>query len=504
MIFSAYKSIFPLRIVFFLMIVYLGSSCNKEETYFNLPAYGPTQVFYALTDQNKILTYNAKDVRIVNGSVTLSGLAADELMMDIDFRPATGELYGVSNQNKLYIIDLVTGTATAVSTSSFTPTLSGTTISVDFDATIDRIRLVGNTGQNLRIHPETGLVEGVDASISNTNIVGIAYNNSFAGTTSTTLYDIEAKENALYKQSGATLTKVGNLNLEIGGNSCFDISPDNSKALAVGTNSEGTRLYTINLSNGNATLAGKFVTGTIIKSIAIPTNPVAYAVGTSNQLYIFDPTLTTPTIYTKTITGLQSGETIYGIDMRPMNGVLYAMGSSNRLYTINIGTGAVTSIGIISTTLNGTSFGFDFNPLTDMIRVVSNTGQNLRINPVNAIATVDTGISPVSATLSAAAFSYNFRLASSTALYVIDHTADKLYRQDPNTGILTAIGDLGINVEAANGFDTVYAGSDMALVIFTVGSVNRCYQIDLTTGTAKSLFTFPYAVTGFALGLRFI
>jgi hypothetical protein len=500
--FFAYKNLHCYKIICFTILAISLWSCNKDETYVNLPAYGPAQVFYALTDQNKIVTYDAKDVRSSIATAILNGLATNEVMMDIDFRPATGELYGISNQNKLYIIDTTTGTATAVSTTIFSPIINGTTLSIDFDPTTDRIRLVSNTGQNLRINPETATIEGTDASISNTSISGIAYNSSFSGTTSTTLYAIDANANTLNKQSGGTLTKVGDLAVVIGSNSCFDISPNNTKVFGVGKNSEGTRLYTIDLTSGKATLAGKFSTGTTIISIAIPASPVAYAVSQSNNLFIFDPTLTTATVYTKALTGLQTGETIYGIDIRPLNGVLYALGSSNRLYTINFATGAAMQVGLLSTALNGTSFGFDFNPITDQIRIVSNTGQNLRVNPNTAAVTTDVNITTPTATISAAAYSYNFRLASSTALYVVDHTVDKLYRQEPNTGVLTEVGALTVNVAAANGFDIVYAGADFAFGIFTVGSKNICYNIDLSTGAATPVFEFPYAVTGFALGLK--
>src|SRR3982750_1984429 len=76
------------------------------------------------------------------------------------------------------------------------------------------------------------------------------------------------------------------------------------------------------------------------------------------------------------ITGLQTGETLVGIDVRPSNQLLYGVGSSSRLYTINPLTGAAPVVGAAGAfTLNGTSFGVDFNPVVDRVRVVGNTGQ---------------------------------------------------------------------------------------------------------------------------------
>src|SRR6478752_6741002 len=45
------------------------------------------------------------------------------------------------------------------------------------------------------------------------------------------------------------------------------------------------------------------------------------------------------------VTGLQGGETLVGIDVRPANQLLYGVGSSSRLYTINPLTGAAAQVG---------------------------------------------------------------------------------------------------------------------------------------------------------------
>ena len=127
-------------------------------------------------------------------------------------------------------------------------------------------------------------------------------------------------------------------------------------------------------------------------------------------------------------------EVILGIDMRPATSQLYALGSSSRLYAINMASGAATAIGMTSFTaaLSGTSFGFDFNPTVDRIRIVSNTGQNLRAHPVTgAIAATDVSLNPGSPSVDAAAYTNNFAGAASTTLYDIDYATDKLYIQSP-------------------------------------------------------------------------
>lgn len=490
-------------LILLIAAIFTISSCKKGDPIINLPLLGPNQEFYALADNN-LLKFNAGNIKTAASQVAVTGLiASTEKLLSIDFRPATGELYAVSNASIIYVIDATSGKARAITSTTFTPSLAGDVVSLDFNPVVDRIRIVTNTGQNLRLNPETGLVVATDGAINNSNINGIAYNNNYAGAETTTLYDIDFAAKVLYKQdppNNGTLVKVGDLQLDLGTNVSFDISADGKNALAIGKTSAQHHLYTINLATGLAELVGRFPSNLNIQGIAMPVNQMAYAVSANNLQVI---NLTKPSIVNEAITGLQSGETILGMDMRPLNGQLYALGSTSRLYTVNIGTGAFTEVGLLSTALSGTSFGFDFNPVSDLIRVVSNTGQNLRVAPTTAAVTVDANITTASATLSAAAYTNNFKGATATALYFIDHTTDKLYSQGANTGILTAIGDLKVNIESANGFDVISTTTtNIAYGIFTVEGKNAIYRIDLATGTATVNRELDAAVTAFTLGLR--
>ncbi len=84
------------------------------------------------------------------------------------------------------------------------------------------------------------------------------------------------------------------------------------------------------------------------------------------------------------ISGMMANEVVRSIDFRPSNGKLYAIGSFGNIYTLNLNTGAASFVSQISTPLNGSSFGMDFNPVVDRLRVITDADQNLRIN-------VDTG-----------------------------------------------------------------------------------------------------------------
>ena len=140
----------------------------------------------------------------------------------------------------------------------------------------------------------------------------------------------------------------------------------------------------------------------------LPMNPApatpgdTFGLTSANRLVTFNRA--TPSVRTAVaISGLQAGEQLLGIDIRPGGmpaGELYALGSSGRIYSINTASGAATQKAMLAadsmdmdapfTALDGTDFGVDFNPVVDRLRVVSNTGQNLRIN-VDSGATITDG-----------------------------------------------------------------------------------------------------------------
>lgn len=90
-------------------------------------------------------------------------------------------------------------------------TLTGNVRSIDFNPTVDRIRIVTSSGQNFRAHPDTGAVVFTDAPLSfkagdvnvgeTAGIVSAAYANSVAAAVSTVLYDIEAGNDVLATQA---------------------------------------------------------------------------------------------------------------------------------------------------------------------------------------------------------------------------------------------------------------------------------------------------------------
>lgn len=224
-------------------------------------------------------------------------------------------------------------------------------------------------------------------------------------------------------------------------------------------------------------------------------------------------------ISSATITGLQPGESILGIDFRPKNGQLYGLGSNSRVYIIDPATGVATFAFSFTTTsgmtvlLSGTSFGFDFNPAADRLRIMSNTGQNLRVVPDNAATGVagttflDGDINPSSASVNGVAYDNNDNdPATGTELYALDVNTDLLYEiNPPNAGTLVNPLPVNLKLEGEGGFDiaprNANVTTDIGLALYEVNKKSTLFQIDVETGETRILAKYKKDVmyTGLAI-----
>lgn len=219
---------------------------------------------------------------------------------------------------------------------------------------------------------------------------------------------------------------------------------------------------------------------------------------------------------------LPAGERLVGMDYRISKGVLFTLSRSGRLYTINTDTGVVTPVGTAApAALEGAVFGVDFNPVADRIRVVSNSGQSLRLHPdTGAVAAVDPAVAyePGDAqagqkpALMAAAYTYNKKDEKLTTNYAIDGRSGMLVRQgsvegvqpvvSPNTGRLFTVGPLGTGAlqDAALDIADVSGAAFAALQTATQGPY-RLYLVNLDSGKAEALGTLAggAAVVGIAV-----
>jgi len=193
-------------------------------------------------------------------------------LVGIDYRPQTGQLYGLgvaeaANTATLYLLDPQTGAATAVGAAGqiaffdaagspvdLPPAAAG--YGFDFNPTVDRVRVTTGTGLNFRVNPNNGAP--VDGNLNNTaappaltntdglinalplgstGITGAAYTNSFGQSLTggvTTQYVIDAASDRIFIQNppnAGTLTAglpiaMGGSPLDFSAVNGFDIPSD--------------------------------------------------------------------------------------------------------------------------------------------------------------------------------------------------------------------------------------------------------------------------------------
>lgn len=229
-------------------------------------------------------------------------------------------------------------------------------------------------------------------------------------------------------------------------------------------------------------------------SHAAPQTEQVYGVTSSQFLVSWNSSAPAAMTSGVALTGLQFNEQILAIDFRPATGALLGVGSSNRLYDINRITGLATQIGaVFSIPLNGSQFGYDFNPTIDRSRVDTDVNRNYVVHPDTAGITqatdlffaagdVNAGIDPNVVHI---AYTNSFPGATLTQLYGIDTNLDVLVTQANSAGTLGTVGGLGINVNGIGGFDISGAtGIAYASLIPEGSSQSSFYRLNLATGQA--------------------
>ncbi len=224
--------------------------------------------------------------------------------------------------------------------------------------------------------------------------------------------------------------------------------------------------------------------------------------GAAQQLIAFDsatPATVTPIGF---ISGLASNQTLTGIDFRPSNGKLYAIGiaavsvtDTMQLFTVDVATAALTPVGsgiAISSTADP-RFSIDFDPVADVLRVVTSNGANYRVNPdTGALILQDTSISSSSVITGIVdvAYSNNVPGALTTTLYAYELFDDTIGRiggpngsPSPNGGVYTAIGSSGRAVlSGAVGFDISGATGTAYLSLYEASFLYSFYTVNLLSG----------------------
>lgn len=214
----------------------------------------------------------------------------------------------------------------------------------------------------------------------------------------------------------------------------------------------------------------------------------------TNQLVSFD-SATPGATSVRAISGLQGGDFLSAFDARPANKSLFGLavnGTTGRLYNINRNTGQATLASTIRTPLIGSFFGVDFNPAVDRLRIVSNLGQNLRINVDTGETTVDTALQYAAGDRNAgapplviaSAYSNNTAGTAATTLYGLDLNTQSLVTQaPPNNGTLNTIGSLSSILFPEAAFDI----SGVTGVAYAILNGFELATVNLTTGATATI-----------------
>jgi hypothetical protein len=255
------------------------------------PVPGPMLFAYNYTNDH-LVAFLASTPGTLASDIPLTGLDATEFLVGIDFRPATGELYALATSvsgDRLVTIDTSSGAVTPVA-AGFLASTPGGYFGFDFNPVVDRIRVVSNLDSSLRLNPNTGAIAGTDTNLAyaatdpnvgvDPDVVHVAYTNGYAGAVSTTLFGIDVGLDALVRigsengtpvsPNSGQLTTIGPLGVDATSSGGFHIDPDTGVGWAALRVGNVSRLYSIDLATGAATLAGSIGSGGDFDGLTVP------------------------------------------------------------------------------------------------------------------------------------------------------------------------------------------------------------------------------------------
>ena len=517
------------------------------------------QTIYGLTTDSKLVSFSASTPATIITNVAITGVAVGQTLVGMDVRPATGELfalgYNATNDSvTTYVINPTTAVATAKAT-TIKLTGLGSSIGFDFNPTVDRIRVVGKTGKNYRLNPNNGALAATDSTLryaatdANTGktpgATAAAYTNSYIGTTGTQLYVYDETQKVIAFQNPPN-DGILNTQPALGGVSALAIISDMdiytnpnsptfaSTAYAAVRTGALDSLYSLNITTGLLTNIGAL--GAAVVDIAVAINRtlpalqgnlafgLTFTAGNAAFNFLkFDTKNPNYIRSSQVITGLKTGQTIMGLDMRPQDLTLYALGyrsadSVATIYTLNDTTAALSvyaGADSFKLALGAAQVAFDFNPAANRLRIISaanrnNYRLNLTVNPITVTVDtaltykttdVNTGKTPLPVT---GAYTSSYSGSTATQLYDIDASLNNLVNQNTaNGGFLNTIGGLGLTLDPADYtvdldiFSKKAPLVDSAYLMANItgsGGFDNLYTVNLGSGAATLVGRIGYGI----------
>ncbi|MBO0358778.1 DUF4394 domain-containing protein [Hymenobacter sp. BT186] len=123
------------------------------------------------TTTASLVTFNVTTPGTFTATLPITGVTAGQTLVGIDVRPNTGEVFALGYNPtgtlaQLYTISRTTGVATAIGT-ALTLNLGSdiARIGFDFNPTVDRIRVTAGNRANFRLNPNNGALAATDGSL---------------------------------------------------------------------------------------------------------------------------------------------------------------------------------------------------------------------------------------------------------------------------------------------------------------------------------------------------
>lgn len=501
-------------------------------------------VRFSLSDPSSVVAVGSLDVA---GSV-----------VGLDFRPASGELYALTDMGQLVLVDPMTAETTLVTASI--GELAGARYDIDFNPAANALRLISDDRQNFRMGSpalvenaqQQALVDGTFGYLQ--GVVATAYTNVNPGQEGTQMFVISADSRTFFQQNPnvGLLTRIGGLfpnaeSVDVKGYNVFTTEGGMNEHYAVFEVDGSVGLYSINPETAATTLikplpapeAGGNYMDLVVSDVTdepalrevivfeqsadddfllriVELNPADSMPGMA--LAEYDETLP--------VTGLVEGDVIVGFDLRTTSPEgaddgLYAVAQSGRIYLLEESDPIIltpeaqaTEIATLATDLSGTRFDIDFNPRADLLRIIGDAGQNLRVNldedrvladeaRVAGFAFADGTVrlgdtmvpAPVAVAYRAAPMQLEGVIPSLDFQYVIDARNSGLARVAvPNDGALVAVGDgllegLVLPTDGAiqQTMDIAQSGTAYAALRTSAGAGSMLYTLNLLAGTAEQV-----------------
>lgn len=215
---------------------------------------------YGVDGNDNLVSFSSSAPGTFTSSVKITGASG---ILSLDFRPLNNVLYGLGSDRVIYTIDRFTGVATAASGVLDLGSLS-TQFALDFNPTIDRLRIVSNADNNFVFNPNNGALTVAtpvfyapgDANEGrNPNITAVAYTSSVFGAApgTTQLFGIDTERDVLTKVANSLgrLDTVGGLNVDVGSRASFDIRGGDAFLI------DGRNFYSVNLATGALNRVGQ-------------------------------------------------------------------------------------------------------------------------------------------------------------------------------------------------------------------------------------------------------